>query len=449
MTTQLRGLRPVLTQPEADFGAMIGKVLSPSRPLQSQEFLRGRDEQLSGIKKALYQPGRHVLIYGFRGVGKSSLAQTAAYALSIGADPILVGCEAKSTLTTVIEDVINEAVNKNPTTEKKVKEAGASFSSFGFGGSIKTTTQVSAVTEPGSVNEAVRLIQYLCDHTQSKPVIVVDEFDQIRGENEQEAFTNFVKQISDKHVPARFIFCGIGDSVDAIMAAHGSADRYFHTVSLGQLPWEARFEIVAFAAEQLGIEIDDNTLYRIARISDGFPYFVHFISEKLFWRVYEARNDGQVTGELFGLAMSDAAAGMEMRLKRPYETATRKYTNDYEHVLWAAADGHELSRRSTDIFESHLRLANGRLETPLDRRRFNQRLNALKQPSHGSILTGTRQGWYEFTEKMIRGYVRLRAEQVGLVLDADHPAIPRRTFVGWPPHKWRVRMRPGGHTRRG
>lgn len=186
---------------------MIGKVLSPSRPLQSEEFLRGRAEQLSGIKKALYQPGRHVLIHGFRGVGKSSLAQTAAYALSIGTDPILVGCEAKSILTTVIDDVINEAVNKNPTIEKKVKEAGASFSSFGFGGSIKTTTHVSAVTEPGSVNEAVRLTQYLCGHTQSKPVIVVDEFDQIRGEIEQEAFTNFLKQISDKHVPARFMWC--------------------------------------------------------------------------------------------------------------------------------------------------------------------------------------------------------------------------------------------------
>lgn len=230
------------------------------------------------------------------------------------------------------------------------------------------------------------------------------------------------------------------------MAAHGSADRYFHTVSLGQLPWEARFEIVTYAAEQLGIEIDDNTLYRIARISDGFPYFVHFVSEKLFWRVYEARNDGQVTGELFGSAMSDAAAGMEMRLKQPYETATRKYSNDCEYILWAAADSHELSRRSTDIFKSYLRLTNGRLETPLDRTRLNQRLNAIKRPSHGSILTGTRQGWYEFTEKMIRGYVRLRAEQVGLVLEADHPAIPRRTFVGWPPHK--VRIRPWSHSAR-
>jgi hypothetical protein len=76
------------------------------------------------------------------------------------------------------------------------------------------------------------------------------------------------------------------------MAAHESADRYFHTVSLGQLPWEARYEIVTSAADALGIAIDPDTVVRIARISDGFPHYVHFISEKLFWRVFIAQNGG-------------------------------------------------------------------------------------------------------------------------------------------------------------
>ena len=53
--------------------------------------------------------------------------------------------------------------------------------------------------------------------------------------------------------------------------------------------------------------------------------------------------------------------------------------------------------------------------------------NNLKRANHGSILTGTRQGWYEFTEKMIRGYVRLKAEQEQLVLEADHPGVKHRT----------------------
>lgn len=426
MTKQIRGLRAVLAPSEHDFGIALGKVLSPSQPLHSEEFLRGREQQLAGIKRALYQSGRHVLIHGLRGVGKSSLAQTAAYSLSSGMDPIIIGCDGKSTFKSVVREIYNEAANANPAVEKRIKEVSGGFARLGLSLGGKVTTHEGPANEPGSVNEAVRLVQFLCETFDASPVIVIDEFDQVRDKGEQESFANFIKQVSDRHVPARFIFCGIGESVDAIMEAHGSADRYFHTVGLGQLPWEARFEIVIGAAERLGIETEGNTVVRIARISDGFPHYVHFVSEKLFWRVYEANNEGRVTPELFEMAMTDAAAEMDMKLKGPYETATQKYNNDYEAVLWAAADGHELRRRSTDIYESYQRIMRDRPQEALDRDRFNQRINSLKQPSHASILTGTRQGWYEFTEKMIRGYVRLRAEQEGVLLEVDHPALKSR-----------------------
>jgi len=106
MIQEMIGLRPVITQPEPDFGKLLDMVLSPSRPLQSQEFLRGRAEQLDGIRKALYAGGRHVLIHGFRGVGKSSLAQTAAFSLSSKSDPILLGCDQSNGFNSIIRDLM-------------------------------------------------------------------------------------------------------------------------------------------------------------------------------------------------------------------------------------------------------------------------------------------------------------------------------------------------------
>lgn len=432
MPNMIHSLRPVLTQNERDFGALLSRVLSPARPLQSEEFLRGREEQLAGIKQALYQPGRHVLVYGFRGVGKSSLAQTAAFSLSEGTDPILLGCDEKTSFRSIIRDVFDEVTMRDPKIDRVVRERGISFEHFGITAGMKVTTEEHQPSAPGSVNEAVRLLQFLCESYKAKPVIVVDEFDQIKNKEEQVNFTNFVKQISDKHVPVKFIFCGIGDSIEALMSAHGSADRYFHTVELGRLPWEARFEIVQVAATSLGIEIDESTLFRVARISDGFPHYVHFIAEKLFWRVFHAGNGGLVNGDLFGIAMSDAALSMDMKLRAPYDKATQKYSNEYSWVLWAVADGHELRRRSTDIFSSYLHIAakHPARDTqfpPLERAKFNQRLNALKRENHGCILSGTRAGWYEFSEKVVRGYVRLRAEQEGVILEADHPNAKRRS----------------------
>ena len=422
--------RPVLSFEEPEFGAALGKVLSASRPLQSEEMLRGREEQMAGIRQAFYAPGRHVLIHGFRGVGKSSLAQSAAFSIAEKSDPIIVACDPKSSFSSIIADIFNEAGNNNPAFEKKVTETGWGFANSGVSIGDKTTIQEGQPLAPSSVNLAVRQIQYLCETYAPKPVIVVDEFDQLKDKDEQRSFANFIKQVSDKHVEAQFIFCGIGESIDMLMAAHESADRYFHTVGLGRLPWEARFEIVRVAADALGIQIDDDAIIRIARISDGFPHYIHFLSEKLFWHVYHKENNGLVTAEIFEAAMSDAAKSMDMKLRGPYELAIQKYTNDYQTVLWATADGHELRRRSSDIFESYKRIMTQRRTHALDRSTFNQRINSLKQPSHGAILSATRQGWYEFTEKVIRGYIRLRAEQDGVILEADHPAAPRRIASG-------------------
>ncbi|MBO6604112.1 MAG: ATP-binding protein [Roseicyclus sp.] len=426
---KLEGLRAVLTQDEHDYGKLMARVLSPSRPLQSEEFLKGRSDQLSGLRRALMQPGRHALVHGLRGVGKSSLAQTSAYSLPETEEPVLIGCDERSSFSTIIREVFDQVAGRAPTFEKRISEKGLSFSRFGIGAHGSSITEEGRSSDPSSVNEAVRLIRFLSENLDHRLCVVVDEFDLISEREDQVAFTNFLKQISDQHVSAVFIVCGIGESVEAVMDAHKSADRYFHTVGLGQLPWEARFEIVEKAAEALGVEIDRNTIIRIARISDGFPHYVHLISEKLFWGVFESQNGGCVTPELFDLAMREAAEALDMKLRKPYEVATQKYQNDYENVLWAVADGHELRRRSADIFVSYQRIAMQTGKSALDRTKFNQRINALKRKSHEGILTGTRAGWYEFSETMIRGYVRLRAEQAGVDLEVDHPAVSKNLLA--------------------
>lgn len=56
------------------FGNRLNEVLTLSVPIRTPEKLFGREHQLETIQLALKSPGRHVFIYGDRGVGKTSLA---------------------------------------------------------------------------------------------------------------------------------------------------------------------------------------------------------------------------------------------------------------------------------------------------------------------------------------------------------------------------------------
>jgi len=159
-------------------------------------------------------------------------------------------------------------------------------------------------------------------------------------------------------------------------------------------------------------------------MSDGFPHYVHLVCEKLFWGAFDAAADVKIsTPEIYIQAVGAAVKGIEPTLKRLYEDATHKYNDDYQEVLWAVADHHEFKRRSADIYISYCDIMKQRSGRKLlDRPKFNQRMNAMKQPSHGEILQATRQGWYELREPILRGYIRLRAEMEGVQLAQEHPS---------------------------
>lgn len=92
--------------PEEKFVKIMRQVLSPSRAIETPELLKGRDDQLREIKKAWYEGGRQIFIYGYRDVGKTSLAQTAAHQhQSSEGLPIRVICEQDTTFNRLLRDI--------------------------------------------------------------------------------------------------------------------------------------------------------------------------------------------------------------------------------------------------------------------------------------------------------------------------------------------------------
>ena len=86
------------------------KLFLPSSPIREASRLYGRAKQLQQVERELLSPGRSVFIFGDRGVGKTSLAQTAAYITnSTEEDPVLVSCYNASfsqLVTKIVRDLM-------------------------------------------------------------------------------------------------------------------------------------------------------------------------------------------------------------------------------------------------------------------------------------------------------------------------------------------------------
>jgi hypothetical protein len=213
-----------------------------------------------------------------------------------------------------------------------------------------------------------------------------------------------------------------------------------------------QWEIVDAAAAKLGLTVNSDSRLRIAQVSDGFPHYVHLICEKLFWRAFRSEDVVEELGpEDYMFAVQTALNSVKARLRAAYDLAIKKDLDQYQEVLWAVADHYELSRNIQSIYSnSYERIMEARGRVPLIQKTFMARITALKSPSHGSILTGDRRGWVRFSENLIRGYVRLVAEAVGVRLALEHepapppklltasagrhgidPAAPRRNYGSW------------------
>jgi uncharacterized protein len=212
-------------------------------------------------------------------------------------------------------------------------------------------------------------------------------------------------------------------------------------IQLERLSHDARWEIISSAARELGVSVDENTNIRIGQISDGFPYYVHLIGEKLFWAVFDNEHDvAETSPDLFEAALREASSEAEPSLKAAYEKATQKYNNDYQQVLWAVADDSSLRRQVKEIYDSYRRIMSRHYTNKdvMDLTKFYNRMNSLRTDRHGSILRTTGAGWYEFRENRLRGYVRLVAEREGVQLEPEHHLGARR-FNALEDHQQRER----------
>lgn len=404
---------------EDEFAAILRECFSPARAIRTPELLKGREANLRDLSRAFTSPGRHAFIYGDRGVGKTSLALTSALIhQSSDAEPIVVSCDSEMTIFSLVKDIAAAALARQNFRSETITNTLAFNFKFLSGSKQK---QISGGTPPDleTLNECVDVIRMLPTFHSANPVVVIDEFDRIKSKKFKRQFAEFLKKISDIHCETKLIICGIASSLDELIDEHLSVARNLASIELKRLSHDGRWDIINQAANRAGIKVPKEMNVRIGQISDGFPHYVHLIGEKIFWSLFDDKDIIQTARKRhFDQGVERAVLEAEALPRMAYAKATEKYTDDYREVLWAFADGPKLRRQTSEVYtKSYLPImANRPDRVVLDKTKFSSRLNRLKTPSHGHILTASGMGWYQYADNIVRGYVRLKAQQEDIEL---------------------------------
>lgn len=410
---------------EAALVEVLQGHLSPSQEIKSPDRLIGREAYLRRIGRALHSPGRHIFIFGDRGVGKTSLAVTAGQiAATENKNFIYIPCSQDTSFYDVIWS-IGSVVQRADLSVKRSGGFTFGINLPGYGGlNLGHSSASDAFPRPTSFSECLEVLRFVRSQMVGQIVIAIDELDRITDPSEKSHFAELLKNVGSVLEDIRFVYCGIGADVDELIGSHLSVGRMFEPVEVEKLSQDSLWRIIEDTSSILGVTIPRGMLLRIGVISDGFPHYVHLIGECLF---YSMHDDSEAVSECakrhFDAALRAALEKAEPSLKKVYQMATEKSKNqlDYEEALWALADRASTRRQIKEIYEtSYVQISKARVgRSTLSKETFNMRLLALRKESHAKIIQGHGSGWFSFRENVVRGYVRMKAESKGVLLASD------------------------------
>lgn len=377
------------------------EMFTPAAPIDHVDFFAGRWGQLTAIKDAVVTKGQHAVLFGERGVGKTSLASVVGALLQVlkVKIPLVVrqNCGKLDTYGTVWKRALAQVVMS---LERKT---------IGF--DVATAKQVASLAERVSSNPGPDEVVALLRTIPGRLVFVFDEFDQLPDRAATKPFADTIKALSDYAVESTVVLVGVGDNVGALLESHTSIDRALIQIAVPRMTFDELAEILSKVAVKLGISFEPIAAQRIVDFSQGLPHYVHLLGLHST-RAATSRQSRVVTESDVAHGVAVAVSKVPQSTLEAYQNAVDSPQRDalFRHVLLACALTEMDDRGSFapgDIRPALNTITGRELDIPA----FAPHLNKFASEDRGEILQKLgqeRRFRYRFRNPLMQPYVVMR-----------------------------------------
>ncbi len=377
------------------------QIFTPSTPISVADLFAGRSEQIFRLIDAVGERGRHVILYGERGVGKTSLSQITRYLIPVDLEHIRfirVQCFPTDTFSTIARKVFKEV-------------------RFNSDHGDETTYDV-ATLYPGEITPDDFIRELSAWNDNNVPIVVIDEFNEISDEAAPILMANTIKALSDSATNVTLIVVGVANDVKQLISSHESIERCTEEILMPRMKTDELKDIIERRVAQLGMTITGNAKWTIINLSKGLPQYVHSLGRQACFEAIKNRRLG-IKDEDAENAVQSLLASSDQTFKDAYEVATRSNQpgNLFKQVLTACA----LARPDESGY-----FAPGWVREPLsaivdkqiDIANFQEHLKQFLSPKRGEILerVGEERAYrFRFRHPAMQPYVIMRGIRENIV----------------------------------
>ncbi len=386
------------------------RVFTPSAPVSRRDLFSGRFDQIKTVINAISQVGRHVIIYGERGVGKTSLANVIHDFLpsSEGILSVMVNCDRSTTFKTLFQEILSDI-------KLESTKPGMGFSS-------ENTVITRSLDEfLGKEQITPNELRFLFRSLPHKVIIIIDEFDRIADHETKTMLADTIKNFSDSRVDATFILVGVADSVETLITEHESTERALAQILMPRMSDSELDLVVENGFNKLGMIIDEDAKSRIIQLSQGLPHYTHLLCLHSAQLVIEDERS-EVTETDVNAAIKLAIDQTQQSIRDSYDkAATSPRGNLFPQVLLACA----LAKNDDTgyfIASDVKKAMNTVMKKQYEISAFARHLSEFCAESRGPILRksgSARRFRYRFINPLMESFVIMKGLTDGLITDTD------------------------------
>ena len=310
--------------------ASLWNAFTPTQPKRQGPLFAGRVRELERVISAIEEERAHVVIYGDRGLGKTSLSNIVSdAAMSAGFHVVRASCGSEMTF----EDVFRTLLQSIPgRLARRPRGSGVQAEHFG------------QFLPPSGNFGAMELTEALGHLDMDHVILFIDEFDRVVNDAFRVHLAEAIKNLSDAGVRVTFFIVGVSSSLESLLGKHPSIQRNVVGVHLPMMAAEDLWRIIGSGAEVAGLEFGDEIKRSIVGMSRGLPYFTQLLCFHAGRHAIE-RDSHRIERQDLQVAIGRAVEEADHFVVDVYERATRAEKNAFmTDVLFAAA------RTSCDAF---------------------------------------------------------------------------------------------------
>lgn len=385
------------------------KVFTPSSPISTLSFLKGRDNLLDDIKIAHRRKGASIVLYGERGVGKTSIAKVVFSAIK--GENFYYSASALDTFDDIMRAVLlhygaawspesRESSNTNTRSLQPNLQVLA-----GELGNQNSTTAKDSILLPTSLTP-----QDIARRLKDKKVegiIIFDDFERISKKSTRESFADLIKKFSDNEVPFTLMIVGVAENLVELLSGHISSERSIAQIVVPRLSNPEISKIVIDGMEKLNVEIETDIVDQITEFSANFPYYTHLLCEGCVIGLLksvqsEKQKNFKIGVDELKFSIDYAIKNTLLSISQAYDNAVRsiRESDRYKYTLYAIASSPDEPVAYRDICE---------WVSGVTKRNDINISYQLKSLQKAELIQRVDTGFYKFKNPLLKAYVILRA----------------------------------------